>query len=1267
MPGWPSRFLSTSATHNNSSANHRGLPSSNTDKELPHLPRAPFPPFPGSPQHAAQDRPTQVQPEEMARPNVSPRRRSHARSVSDKLPSIFGGGRRKTTSAAPEPESRSFPTEGEFMSELAPPPVNLGSKGKHDERDGHVDIGNCATCDSRMKWPKGVGEFRCSTCLMVNDLNPVNTRFAGPKEPGHVDGGRSGTYPAPNPERKAMSLTLERTKSIINRCIESYIEAYIHGTNTFATVGESGLSELESPKLQSLSPFKGTWSPAFDSPDPHKPPIPFSSVPPEETYLRPGNLESIDGRRSADINRSKYNAPRPRTAPRPGEQKNFVPGIARKPLPTPVESLPVRPSRKPPPPPVDVYSGAPEEHLSSVRGEQGTSLSTYTPHTSRVEGSPNNLSNTRIFQPLEDYIARSFGDHESLNASFLKSRPPARKAPYSEEDMRARRPASPLKTANTPEDPISEIDPKLLLLGDFAENGLWWTGKGQRATSLGRRQGPDHLSENRRRLVHSKSPQINWTEVDAWFQSILSAGRDWRTRLKYSNDLANDHNSSTKEAAIDEAFAEARAHLRKSLLKTSEALLKRPGRSLRDPGSIRFLLIILANPLLHPNAASNSIDSFNARQDSEHLAITFEQDHTKRSSPDPDRSSWEQNNVFGIIKRTLGLLGNSSSECHRYLTSWYARFDEERFRSLVDLIGRFVTYRMKRQQGRKKSNAGNPIAGLIPNLSGTTADTSAQLHAALGLGNQQKSMSDRNRQSSYVDDWQVKVAAKVMALLFVANKNFHGERSPQSLEMDARMSKPGSLSRTYIKNHGQLLSTSEFYNTMVDFADLIADFDMWESTPSKFAFCQYPFFLSVSAKTKIMEHDARRQMEGRAREAFFNNILRNQNLEQYLSLRVRRDCLVEDSLNGISEAVGANHEDVKKGLRVHFIGEEGVDAGGLRKEWFLSLVREIFDPHHALFLYDEESRFCYFNPYSFETSDRFFLVGALLGLAIYNSTILDVALPPFTFKKLLMSGSSQNTTKTPYNRAGPLQYTLEDLAEYKPALARGLRQLLDYDGNVQETFCRDFVIEVDRYGSTSQVPLCTNGANRPVTNANRHEFVDLYIKYLLDGQVARQFEPFKRGFFTVCGGNALSLFQPEEIELLVRGSDEPLDVHALKAVAVYEGWNVVPDRGDKARKRPVANPAEHLPLLRWFWELFEAAAPQDQRKLLSFVTGSDRVPAVGATDLVIKVCFGGGDRGRLPIARTCFNQIVLFGYESRTELEGKLWMAVRGSEGFGLK
>lgn len=277
----------------------------------------------------------------------------------------------------------------------------------------------------------------------------------------------------------------------------------------------------------------------------------------------------------------------------------------------------------------------------------------------------------------------------------------------------------------------------------------------------------------------------------------------------------------------------------------------------------------------------------------------------------------------------------------------------------------------------------------------------------------------------------------------------------------------------------------------------------------------------------------------------------------------------------------------------------------------------------------------------------------MLGLAIYNMTILDVALPPFVFRKLLASAPNSNGPVTSSLRPAA-GHTLEDLAEFRPLLAKGLGQLLEYEGNVEETFCRDFVVEVNRYGQLSVVPLCPKGENRPVTNANRREFVELYVKYLLDTAVTRQYEPFKRGFFTVCGGNALSLFRPEEIELLVRGSDEPLDVATLRAVAVYEGWGK-------------GVPAGCEPVVTWFWDAFANSAGKNQRKLLSFITSSDRIPAMGITNLVIKITCLGGNCDRFPIARTCFNMLGIYRYSNQEVFETKLWRAVHESEGFGIR
>jgi E3 ubiquitin-protein ligase HECTD2 len=805
-------------------------------------------------------------------------------------------------------------------------------------------------------------------------------------------------------------------------------------------------------------------------------------------------------------------------------------------------------------------------------------------------------------------------------------------------------------------DALSGLDAKTLLIGDIGENGSWWTGK----TESNR---PDkHIKRKRvgeapRKPVNSKSPNINWSELQAWYGLIHTAGIDWQKSIK---SLQTDGKaapilpSNGDVQDIEDDLEDAREHAIRTLLKTTENLLKRPSRPIKEPDDLRFLLIILANPSLYPSRPSHP-----PRTPSDRQHHTASDDH--HASPKKSESS--QHN--GLLKRIFGLIACSSENCHRYLVGWFARLDEDHFVKLVDLVASFVTHRIARKPGRQRGKNAVNDGGLIPDLSGSAMNTSAQLHSAMGLSGSVKKGPDDPNEPDWSNDWQIKAAAKVMSLLFAANNIWQG--TPRNME--------SSTTRTKVRRSGQLLHTSSFYNTLLDYQDLIADFKVWETRREKFAFCQYPLFLSMGAKIKILEYDARRQMEIKAREAYFDQVIRQRAIDGHFTLRVRRECMVDDSLRQISAAVGAGQEELKKGLRVQFTGEEGVDAGGPRKEWFLMLVRDIFDPNHGMFIYDEDSHTCYFNPNSFETSDQYYLVGALLGLAIYNSTILDVALPSFAFRKLLAAApSSSSNISTLTGTKNQMTYTISDLAEFRPALAAGLQQLLDFEGDVETTYCRDFVAPIDRYGTLTYHPLIPNGDSVPVTNANRHAFVDAYVRYLLDTAVARQFEPFKRGFFTVCAGNALSLFRAEEIELLIRGSDEALDVDSLRAVAVYENW-----RQDNPSHHPlIPRPAENVNVIIWFWEVFKNASPEKQRKLLTFITGTDRIPAVGATSLVLRIMAGGDgwsgaseegkkERERFPVARTCFNMLVLWRYETREALEGKLWRAVEESEGFGLK
>jgi hypothetical protein len=97
-------------------------------------------------------------------------------------------------------------------------------------------------------------------------------------------------------------------------------------------------------------------------------------------------------------------------------------------------------------------------------------------------------------------------------------------------------------------------------------------------------------------------------------------------------------------------------------------------------------------------------------------------------------------------------------------------------------------------------------------------------------------------------------------------------------------------------------------------------------------------------------------------------------------------------------------QDLKKQLKIQFVGEEAVDEGGVQKEFFQLVVREIFDPKYAIFQrYDDSNLYWFaFNPsVDNVTLEELRLVGRLIGLAIYNSVLMDIHFPVALYRKLM--------------------------------------------------------------------------------------------------------------------------------------------------------------------------------------------------------------------------------------------------------------------------
>jgi E3 ubiquitin-protein ligase HECTD2 len=177
----------------------------------------------------------------------------------------------------------------------------------------------------------------------------------------------------------------------------------------------------------------------------------------------------------------------------------------------------------------------------------------------------------------------------------------------------------------------------------------------------------------------------------------------------------------------------------------------------------------------------------------------------------------------------------------------------------------------------------------------------------------------------YRNDWQLGSAFALVKLMFVAN-SLLDQRRP----------------------------CHYFYELSIDALGtgaLLDDFRMWESRRHKVTFCAYPFLLSMSAKLQILQYDANRQQTDQARKAWFQQFTSNQVVSSSLDLHIRRDCIAADTLREIKAVAStdSSQNDLRKALRVYFAEEDGIDAGGLRKEFFLLLMRELLDPQHGAY------------------------------------------------------------------------------------------------------------------------------------------------------------------------------------------------------------------------------------------------------------------------------------------------------------------------------
>ncbi|GAX74557.1 hypothetical protein CEUSTIGMA_g2006.t1, partial [Chlamydomonas eustigma] len=376
---------------------------------------------------------------------------------------------------------------------------------------------------------------------------------------------------------------------------------------------------------------------------------------------------------------------------------------------------------------------------------------------------------------------------------------------------------------------------------------------------------------------------------------------------------------------------------------------------------------------------------------------------------------------------------------------------------------------------------------------------------------------------------------------------------------------------------------------------------------------------------------------------WFRSKVRRQEAERpYGTLRisVRRDHVFEDTFHQLRSRTP---EEMRMKLNVQFTGEEGVDAGGVSREWYQVMAREIFDPNLALFIPVPEGGTTFQpNPNSVIQSDRginhldyFKFVGRIVGKALHDGQLIDAYFTRSFYKHML--GTS---------------LTYEDIEAVDPEYYKNLIWMLSND--ITEVLDLTFTAESDFFGRKELVELVPGGKDLRVTETNKREYVNLIARHRMTTSIKAQIGAFLEGFWQLVPRTHITIFNDHELELLISGLPE-VDIADLRANTEYTGFSST------------------APVIRWFWEVVNEMTAEDKALLLQFVTGTSKVPLDGFRALQgiggpqkFQIHKAYGPTDRLPSAHTCFNQLDIPEYESKEQLVSKLMVALKqGATGFG--
>uniref|UniRef100_A0A8C7ZCI9 E3 ubiquitin-protein ligase n=1 Tax=Oryzias sinensis TaxID=183150 RepID=A0A8C7ZCI9_9TELE len=358
-------------------------------------------------------------------------------------------------------------------------------------------------------------------------------------------------------------------------------------------------------------------------------------------------------------------------------------------------------------------------------------------------------------------------------------------------------------------------------------------------------------------------------------------------------------------------------------------------------------------------------------------------------------------------------------------------------------------------------------------------------------------------------------------------------------------------------------------------------------------------------------------------------------LPSHVKISVSRQTLFEDSFQQI---MNVKPYDLRRRLYIIMRGEEGLDYGGIAREWFFLLSHEVLNPMYCLFEYAGKNNYCLqINPASSINPDHltyFRFIGRFIAMALYHGKFIDTGFTLPFYKRML--------DKKP---------TLKDLESIDPEFYNSIMWVKENnlaECGVELYFAQDMEI----LGKVSTHQLKDDGENELVTEENKEEYISLLTDWRFTRGVEEQTKAFLDGFNEVVPLEWLRYFDEKELELMLCGMQE-IDLADWQKNTIYRHYT-------KNSKQ-----------IHWFWQVVKEMDNEKRIRLLQFVTGTCRLPVGGFQELIgsngpQKFCIDKvGKETWLPRSHTCFNRLDLPPYKSLEQLREKLLFAIEETEGFG--